>query len=134
MLMPFSCAVWRLSAGLEWITANAKGPSVVTLSLGVAAGTWSRAMEAAVRSTINDHGISLIIAAGNSAEDSCGISPGNVPEAITVAASNLPNKFSTTRQGEVQPAYTPSASTCSRWETIAIPVCTQPIFASWACQ
>jgi subtilisin family serine protease len=67
-------------------------------------------MEAAVRSTINDHGISLIIAAGNSAEDSCGISPGNVPEAITVAASNLPNKFSTTRQGEGGAACSNSAA------------------------
>jgi hypothetical protein len=35
--------------------------------------------------------------AGNSATDSCGIVPANVPEAITVAASNLPSKFSSQR-------------------------------------
>ena len=57
-------------------------------------------MEEAVRATINEHGISLVVAAGNSAQDSCGVSPGRVAEAITVAAGNLPTKFAKTSAGE----------------------------------
>jgi subtilisin family serine protease len=57
-------------------------------------------MEEAVRETINEHGISLVVAAGNSAEDSCRVSPGRVPEAITVGAGNLPTKFSRTSAGK----------------------------------
>jgi subtilisin family serine protease len=51
-------------------------PAVVTLSLGIQVGSWSRVLEDAVRSLINDHGVTVVVAAGNSGVDACYVSPG----------------------------------------------------------
>lgn len=76
-------------AALDWVAANAKKPAVVTLSLGIQIGSWSRVLEEAVRSLVQKHGITVTVAAGNSQVDACYVAPANVPEAITVSASNL---------------------------------------------
>lgn len=44
-------------------------------------------------------GIPVIVAAGNNQVDACAVSPASVGDAITVAASNVPNKFIATRTG-----------------------------------
>ena len=51
-------------AGLDWVAANAVRPAVVTLSLGVPAGAYSRGMENAVRNMVLNHSISVIVASG----------------------------------------------------------------------
>ena len=51
-------------AGLDWVAANAVRPAVVTLSLGVPAGAYSRGMEDAVRNMVLNHSISVIVASG----------------------------------------------------------------------
>jgi hypothetical protein len=76
------------------VAANAVKPAIVSLSLGVSAGAWSQPLEDAVRHLTDELGLPVVVAAGNSAKDSCGVSPGRVPSVITVAASNLPTKFS----------------------------------------
>jgi subtilisin family serine protease len=70
-------------AGLDWIAANAKGPSVANLSLG---GSASRAFDAAVDRT-TAAGVTVVVAAGNSQRDACGTSPARAAAAITVAAT-----------------------------------------------
>jgi subtilisin family serine protease len=89
-------------AGLEWVAQNAVKPAVVSLSLGVPAGQWSQPLEDAIKHLTEVMGIAVVVAAGNSAKDSCGVAPARVPSAITVAASNIPTKFSRTQAGEWQ--------------------------------
>ncbi|KXZ46955.1 hypothetical protein GPECTOR_39g449 [Gonium pectorale] len=80
-------------AGLEWVARNAKAPAVALMSLGVPAGNWSTVLAEGVRKLIRQYGIPVVVASGNAALDSCTVVPANVPEALTVAASNLENKF-----------------------------------------
>jgi hypothetical protein len=44
---------------LDWVAANHKKPAVITLSLGIQVGTWSRVLEEAVRSLVRDHGVTV---------------------------------------------------------------------------
>ena len=59
---------------------------MVTLSLGIQVGSWSRVLEEAVRSLINDHGVTVVVASGNSGVDACYVAPG---EAGRVQAGSL---------------------------------------------
>jgi len=76
-----------LLEGLEWVGRVASTPAVVSLALGVKAGIWSGALERVVRA-LTDRGIVVVTASGNQNTDACTISPGNVEETITVAASD----------------------------------------------
>jgi subtilisin family serine protease len=80
-------------AGLDYVASIHTSPAVVTLSLGVQRGQYSRAMEDAVRALVEDHGVMVIAAAGNAAGDSCQFSPGATPQAFTVAASDFAGTY-----------------------------------------
>lgn len=114
-----------LPAGLDWVAQNAVKPAVVSLSLGVPAGKWSQPMEDAIKHLTDVVGIPVVVAAGNSAKDSCGVAPARVPSAITVAASNLPTKFGQTRAGEgVSTASQPLTAAIARarpWQLVFVP-------------
>jgi subtilisin family serine protease len=100
-------------AALDWVATNAKKPAVVTLSLGVQEGSWSRVLDDAVRNLINKQGITVIVAAGNSALDACNVAPANVPEAITVAATSVDDEYNRT-QASVQ-EYSSALETMYTW-------------------
>ena len=59
-------------------------------------GSWSRVLEDAVRSLINDHGVTVVVASGNSGVDACYVAPG---EACAQLVS--PNDLSCKRRGAV---------------------------------
>ena len=100
-------------AALDWVSRNRiPGPAVVTLSLGVSLGQWSRSLEDSVRSLVRDQGVMVVVASGNSAVDSCFVAPGNVEETLTVAASDLVTKFSSS---DVQAAASGSREGLYRW-------------------
>ena len=39
-------------------------PAIVTLSLGIEVGRWSRALEDTVRVLVRDHGLTVVVASG----------------------------------------------------------------------
>jgi subtilisin family serine protease len=70
-------------AGLDWVTVNHVSPAIANVSIQ---SPYSAALNAAVDSAIA-HGVTVIVAAGNRAEDACNYSPSSALSAITVGAT-----------------------------------------------
>lgn len=69
---------------LEWVAANGRKPGVVNMSLTTdTPGVGDEQVKALVAK-----GFVVAVAGGNDGEDSCGVSPARVPEAITVGWMN----------------------------------------------
>ncbi|WET81251.1 S8 family peptidase [Amycolatopsis sp. QT-25] len=99
-------------AGVDWVAANAKGPSVANMSLG---GGADDALDAAVKGAI-DKGVTFALAAGNESSDAGTTSPARVKEAITVAASDKTDRqASFSNYGPVVDLYAPGVDITSSW-------------------
>ena len=103
-------------AGLDYIAGRhaAGTPAVANMSLG---GGASSSVDLAVRNLVAD-GVSVIVAAGNSATDACSSSPAREPSAITVAASDASDAqayFS--NYGSCVDIYAPGVGITSAWYT-----------------
>ncbi|CAM5555246.1 hypothetical protein GCM10010329_25510 [Streptomyces spiroverticillatus] len=102
----------QVVAGIDWVTANHKGPSVANMSLG---GGADPALDAAVSKAIAS-GVTFAVAAGNDASDAKDYSPARVPEAITVASSaegDTQSSFS--NFGSLVDIYAPGSDITSSW-------------------
>lgn len=71
-------------SGVDWVTRHAVKPAVANMSLRA---SLSRTLNSAVSSSISS-GVTYVVAAGNDTDNACNYSPGSVPEAITVGATN----------------------------------------------
>ncbi|UCM91249.1 S8 family peptidase [Streptomyces marincola] len=71
-------------AGVDWVTGNASGPSVVNMSLGI---PDDPVLDAAVSASIAS-GITYVVSAGNDGTAATTKSPAGVPEAITVGSAD----------------------------------------------
>jgi subtilisin family serine protease len=102
-------------SGIDWATADHAGPSVANLSLGAGA---SRALDKAVRQSISS-GVTYSVAAGNENGDACAGSPGRVPAAITVGATNASDSRDTNYSnfGRCVDIFAPGTDITSDWNT-----------------
>jgi subtilisin family serine protease len=70
-------------AGFDWVADNAQQPAVLNASIG---GGYSAAVNDAA-TAVADAGVLPVVAAGNSAEDACDISPAGADGVFTVGAT-----------------------------------------------
>lgn len=101
-------------AGVDWVTANASGPSVANMSLG---GGASSALDAAVRNSIAS-GVTYAVAAGNEDQDACNVSPSRTAEALTVGATDTSDRrASFSNYGACVDLFAPGVGIRSAWYT-----------------
>ncbi|MER6225167.1 S8 family peptidase [Streptomyces sp900105755] len=74
----------QVIAGVDWVTAHARRPAVANLSLG---GYHSPQLDTAVRNSIRA-GVTYTVAAGNGDVPAARSSPADVPQALTVGATD----------------------------------------------
>lgn len=80
-----SGSIAKIVEAIDWIIAKGDRPAVMSMSLG-GPGT-SQAYKAAVDKAVSA-GVLVVVAAGNHNKDACNFSPGFIPNAVTVAASD----------------------------------------------
>lgn len=79
-----SGTIAQVIAGIDWVTKHARKPAVANLSM---AGYHSAPLDAAVRTSIAS-GVTYTVAAGNDGRPAGLYSPADVPQAITVGATD----------------------------------------------
>ncbi|MDP3892887.1 S8 family peptidase [Nocardioides sp.] len=101
-------------AGVDWVTANASGPSVANMSLG---GGNSTALDDAVKRSVAA-GVPYAVAAGNDNSNACTGSPNRVPEAITVGSTTSTDaRSSFSNWGSCLDLFAPGSSITAAWHT-----------------
>ncbi|MGJ7439449.1 S8 family peptidase [Aquipuribacter sp. MA13-6] len=99
-------------AGIDWVTANASGPSVANMSLG---GGASTATDAAVQRAVSA-GVTMVVAAGNENQNACNVSPARAVNAITVASTTSTDaRSSFSNFGSCVDIFAPGSSITSAW-------------------
>ncbi|WP_291780053.1 S8 family peptidase [Cecembia sp.] len=106
-------------AGMDWVAADANGPSVANMSLG---GGASISINDAV-ARMYDAGVPVIVAAGNGdrrgrEQPACNYSPASAPRAYTVGATTSSDaKTSWSNYGDCVDMFAPGASITAAWHT-----------------
>ncbi|WP_100447713.1 S8 family peptidase [Glycomyces xiaoerkulensis] len=99
-------------SGIDWVVDDAEGPAVVNMSLG---GTFSQALNDVVAEAVGS-GVTFAIASGNEGADSCGVSPGSEPTAITVGATRSNDAAASfSNWGECVDLLAPGVRITSAW-------------------
>ncbi|KAI8866057.1 subtilisin-like protein [Ramicandelaber brevisporus] len=107
-------------SGINWVASEhkagrggAKG-SVINMSLG---GSKSTTVNAAASAAVKA-GVHVAVAAGNSAADACTFSPASATGVLTVAASDVNDKFATfSNYGTCVEVIAPGVNVLSAWNT-----------------
>ena len=101
-------------AGVDWVTANASGPSVANMSLG---GGASSALDTAVRNSVAS-GVTYAVAAGNENQNACNVSPAREAQALTVGATGQTDgRASFSNYGSCVDLFAPGVGIRSAWYT-----------------
>jgi subtilisin family serine protease len=100
-------------AGINWAIKNhTTNKAVANMSLG---GGISSTLDTAVNNLIAD-GVTVVVAAGNSAANACNSSPARVPGAITVAASTITDSVASfSNTGSCVDIIAPGVNITSAW-------------------
>jgi subtilisin family serine protease len=112
----------QIIAGVDWVARNAVKPAVANMSLGSQLGTDS-SIDAAVNG-LNNSGVTVAVAAGNGygnglfAQNACNTSPADVPNALTVSATdNTDTKPVWANTGTCVDLFAPGVGVVSDWYT-----------------
>jgi subtilisin family serine protease len=103
-------------AGIGWVTADrvrlgTTNTAVANMSLG---GGADAAEDLAVQNSISTGRIAYSISAGNDAANACNVSPARVPEAMTIAASDINDaSWASTNRGACVDWYAPGVNILS---------------------
>ena len=109
----FGTKSWII-AGIDWVTANHVAPAVANMSLGA---FRSPSIDRALRESVAS-GVTYVVAAGNYNANACWFSPSNVPEALTVGASNIADqRASFSNHGRCVDLFAPGVAITSAWFT-----------------
>jgi len=109
-----AATIAQVVAGIDWLTANAIKPAVALLTIGGPANTT---FDNAVQASINS-GVSYVVGAGASNSDACNFSPGRIPAAVTVSATDMTDtKASFANFGPCLDIFAPGVSITSTWFT-----------------
>jgi subtilisin family serine protease len=111
-----SGTLFQVINGINWAVGQHQPgvPAVANLSLGGAADS---SLDAAIQGLVAD-GVTVAVAAGNSASDACLVSPAREPLAITVAASNIADQHAAfSNSGTCVDLYAPGVDITSAWPT-----------------
>lgn len=99
---------------IDWINQYHIKPAVVNMSIGTSPG--ESAVDSAISRSIQEHGITYVIAAGNFDEDACDYPYARIPEAITVGATNLFDaKANYSSHGSCLDLFAPGSYILSAW-------------------
>lgn len=102
-----------LLAAVDWVMLNGVKPAVVNLSLGSDIPVPS--VDAAVSAAVSQ-GYTVVVAAGNSADDACNHSPAASPAAITVGATTrYDQQAGFSNFGPCVDVYAPGSGVKSAW-------------------
>jgi surface antigen len=101
-----------ITAGVDWVAANAVKPAVANISLR---SDPSPALDGAVAGLI-DSGVAVVAAAGNENHDACLGSPARVAAAITVGATTQTDaRWFASNYGGCVDLFAPGANIVSTW-------------------
>ncbi|MDX3189456.1 S8 family peptidase [Streptomyces sp. MN03-5084-2B] len=93
----------QIIAGIDWVAQNAEQPAVAVLGIG---GVPNDQLDAAVKRLATV--VPIAVPAGSETADASGFSPGRVPEALTVAASDAQDRpDKTSNSGQDVDLYAP---------------------------
>jgi len=102
----------QLVAGIDWVTANHRTPSVANISLS---GAENYAIDVAISISIAN-GMTYTVAAGNNGANACAYSPGRVATALTVGASDLSDmRLGFSNYGLCLDVFAPGYQVTSAW-------------------
>ncbi|MFY0522720.1 Ig-like domain-containing protein [Archangium gephyra] len=109
-----SGSVSNLLAGIDWITAHHVKPAVANISLSTSSTT---SLDEAVTRSINA-GVVYTVAAGDQQSTACQRSPGRVPAALTVGASDASDgRYLFSNSDSCLDLYAPGVDIPSAWST-----------------
>ncbi|GAA5158812.1 S8 family peptidase [Ornithinimicrobium tianjinense] len=98
--------------GMDWVVANASGPSVANMSLG---GGANAGIDDAIK-RMTDAGVTTVVAAGNETADACTTSPARAASAITVGATDKTDTLASfSNFGSCVDILAPGVSITSAW-------------------